>query len=179
MNRSGRLVRRGLSWSLIGVMVGKLTTLVTGIILARLLAPKDFGVFAVALVALVIIVNLNDLGLEQCLDQMAGQHRRGRARPQRRSFWPRAWRSSRCSTRLAPYFTEAMHAPEATGIVRLLSFGVVINGAFAVPSAVLSRTFRQDLRTAADFTGFAVGLAHHHRARRCWAGERGAWRGAG
>jgi Membrane protein involved in the export of O-antigen and teichoic acid len=153
----GRLVRRGLSWSLIGVMVGKLTTLVTGIILARLLAPKDFGVFAVALVALVIIVNLNDLGLEQCLVRWPGSIA---------EVAPTAKTIILASSvvqfavlyAVAPYFTQAMHAPEATGIVRLLSFGVVINGAFAVPSAVLSRTFRQDLRTAADFTGFIVGL---------------------
>ena len=35
---------------------------------------------------------------------------------------------------------------------------MVVNGLFAVPSAVLTRGFRQDLRTAADFTGFVVGM---------------------
>ena len=62
-----KLVRKGLTWSLAGMLIGRVGTLVTGIVLARLLSPDDYGVFAVALVALVFISNLNDLGIEQAL----------------------------------------------------------------------------------------------------------------
>ena len=42
-------------------------------------------------------------------------------------------------------------------MIQLLAFGIVINGAFAVPSAVLTRDLRLDRRTLADFIGFVVG----------------------
>ena len=50
-----------------------------------------------------------------------------------------------------------MGAPEAAPIVAALSFSILVNGVFAVPSASLTRSLRQDLRTYADLTGFFVG----------------------
>jgi O-antigen/teichoic acid export membrane protein len=35
--------------------------------------------------------------------------------------------------------------------------GLIFNGAFAMPSAILTREFRQDKRAYADLTGFVVG----------------------
>jgi PST family polysaccharide transporter len=148
-------VKYGLRWSFIGLAVSKLGTLVSGIALARLLAPEDYGVFAVALVALLLIANLNDLGLEQSLVRWPGDIT---------NVAPTAKTVILGSSivqfgllyAIAPYFSEALGAPQATGVVRLLAFGVVVNGAFSVPSAMLTRAFRQDLRAAADFSGFAV-----------------------
>ena len=152
-----KLVRKGLTWSLGGMLIGRVGTLVTGIILARLLSPDDYGVFAVALVALVFISNLNDLGIEQALvrwpDSIEGVAPTGKTVILGSSVIQFV-----VLFLAAPYFTRAMGAPEAAGVVRLLSVGVVVNGLFAVPSAVLTRSFRQDLRTAADFTGFVVGV---------------------
>jgi O-antigen/teichoic acid export membrane protein len=56
----------------------------------------------------------------------------------------------------APAFAAAFRAPDATNVVRALAFGVVINGIFAVPSATLTRSFRQDRRTYADLAGFII-----------------------
>jgi len=152
-----KLVRKGLTWSLGGMLIGRVGTLVTGIILARLLSPNDYGVFAVALVALIFISNLNDLGIEQALvrwpDSIDGVAPTGKTVILASSILQFAVLFAG-----APYFAHALGADEATGVVRLLSIGVVINGLFAVPSAVLTRSFRQDLRTAADFAGFVVGV---------------------
>jgi O-antigen/teichoic acid export membrane protein len=46
------LVRAGLGWSFLSNVLGRVGTLLSGIVLARILSPEDYGVFAVALVAL-------------------------------------------------------------------------------------------------------------------------------
>ena len=154
----GGRVRRGLRWSFIGLSVSRLGTLVSGIVLARLLAPTDYGVFAVALVALLLIANLNDLGLEQSLVRWPGDIT-GVAPTAKTVILLSSLVQFGLLFLIAPYFASALGAPQATGVVRLLAFGVVINGAFAVPSALLTRAFRQDLRTVADFGGFLVTTA--------------------
>lgn len=56
-------VRRGAGWSLLNTLVLRMGSLVVGIALARLLTPKEFGVFAIALTVQVVLMTLADLGL--------------------------------------------------------------------------------------------------------------------
>jgi hypothetical protein len=44
----GRKAGRGLGWGLLGNAVGKVGSFATALVLARLLVPYDFGVYAVA-----------------------------------------------------------------------------------------------------------------------------------
>lgn len=150
-----RLVRKGLGWSLGRNAFSRLGIFLTGVILARLLDPTDYGAFAVAMVALVIIANLNDLGLEQTLVRWPGDLKAVAPTAATVIF------ASSCVLFVvgqlgAAPFASALNAPEATGMVRLLLVGVLINGACAVPSAVLTRAFAQDRRTWADAAGFVV-----------------------
>ena len=120
-------VSHALSWSFASTVLSRLGTLVTGIVLARLLDPHDYGVFTVAMVALVVLVNVNDLGLEQALVRWQGDIRAvagtattvifGSSVLLFLLFWF-----------LAPPLAGALHAPEATNIVRLMAAGVVVNG---------------------------------------------------
>ncbi|WNV89189.1 lipopolysaccharide biosynthesis protein [Umezawaea sp. Da 62-37] len=151
----GTLVRKGMRWSFASTFLSRLANLASGIILARLLTPNDYGLFAVATVSLVILININDLGLEQVLVRWPGDV---------------AKVASTATTVIfgfsvvlfigfqagASAFASALGAPEATDLVRVLAFAILINGALAVPSAMLTRSFRQDLRTYADLTGFIV-----------------------
>ena len=59
----GRRVRTGFVWSAISSAVMRLGSLVVGIVLARILSPEDFGVFAIALMVQTILINLAELGL--------------------------------------------------------------------------------------------------------------------
>ena len=59
----GHRVGRGLGWSFLNNVVSRLGTRPSGIVLARLLAPADFGVFAVALVVLDAGLSMNELGV--------------------------------------------------------------------------------------------------------------------
>lgn len=151
----GTLVRRGLRWSFLSTLLSRLGTLLAGVILARVLAPDDYGVFAVATVALVLLVSINDLGLEQVLVRWPGSIDRIAPTAVTVIFGFSALLFTAFFLS-AGAFSTALGAPEAASLVRALAVGILVNGLFAVPSATLTRSFRQDLRTYADLAGFVV-----------------------
>jgi len=153
----GKVVRRGLGWSFLSSIATRAGTVLSGIVLARLLSPEDYGQFTVALVVLLILANINDLGLEPTLVRWSG--RIDEIAPTATTIILGA------STLLAggaflgaPAIAAALNAPEAAGIVRLMAVSVLINGVFAVPSAMLTRSFMQGKRATADLTGMVVTL---------------------
>ena len=68
----GRQVRSGLAWSLLNNGVAHAGTTVTGIVLARILAPEDFGVYAVALVVYMAVLSVNELGVSLAVVRWTG-----------------------------------------------------------------------------------------------------------
>jgi O-antigen/teichoic acid export membrane protein len=56
----------------------------------------------------------------------------------------------------APAFCAAMHAPDASSLVKLLGVIVLIDGLSAVPTGLLTRALRQDLRAVCEITGLVV-----------------------
>src|SRR5689334_16811587 len=60
-------VRRGALWVVASNLLLRLANLLLTAIVARILAPRDFGVFAVALTAYVIISSFGELGVGSCL----------------------------------------------------------------------------------------------------------------
>lgn len=161
---STSVVRKALRLSLLNTVVGKFGGFFVGILLARILAPEDFGVFAVALVALHAVLSLNELGVSLAV-----------VRWQRdpREIAPTVTTISILSSAVlygicwfgAPWFAEILGAPEATGVLRLLCLSVLIDGVTAVGAQLVNREFRQGLRLVVDLlnlvitTGLTVGLA--------------------
>ncbi len=154
----GRSVGQGLRWSMVSTVVARAGAVLSGVILARLLDPRDYGVYTVAFVTLVLLANVNDLGLETTLVRWPGDVAAVAPTAVTVIFgasvalFAAAWAG-------APYLARSLSSPEATGIIRLLAVCVVINGAFAVPSGLLTRTFRQDKRALADVAGFVLSTA--------------------
>jgi O-antigen/teichoic acid export membrane protein len=151
----GRAVGRGLRWSLFSSALARAGTLVSGVILARLLVPADYGLYTVAFVTLVLLANVNDVGLESTLVRWPGDVA-AVARTAATLIFSVSVALYAAAFAAAPFLARSLNAPEATGIIRLLAFCVVINGVFAVPSALLTRTFAQDKRAVADVAGFVV-----------------------
>ncbi|KOV84950.1 oligosaccharide flippase family protein [Nocardia sp. NRRL S-836] len=168
---SGGKIRRALGLSLLNTVFGKIGTLLTGILLARVLVPEDFGVFAVALVALGALLAINELGVSLALVRWPGDPRQ---------IAPTVTTISIASSGLlyalcwfaAPSFSAALGAPDATGVVRLLCLSVLIDGATAAAAQFTNREFRQGARLVVDMsnlvltTGVTVGLA---------LADHGAW----
>src|SRR6266567_5509985 len=60
-------VRRGALWSALSTLVLRLVTIAVTAVVAHILAPRDFGVFTVALTAYMIVSSLGELGIASCL----------------------------------------------------------------------------------------------------------------
>jgi O-antigen/teichoic acid export membrane protein len=154
-NSLGQQIRRGLRWSFANMVAARGLSLASGVVLARLLAPRDYGVFAIALVATDVILSVNDVGLIAAIVRHQGDVRRAA-----RTVFSLNLAAS-CVLYLlvflaAPAFAAAVHAPDATGVVRLLTLVIIIDGVSAVPSGLLTRGLRQDLRAIGDIIGLLV-----------------------
>jgi PST family polysaccharide transporter len=147
--------RRALWWSVANNLVGRVGTTLMGIVLARILVPEDYGVYAVALVALNALLSMNELGVSLAIVRWPGQT--ARIAPTVKTL---AMGSSLVLWAVmfacAPLVAQALEAPEATGVLRLLTLSVLIDAATAVPAAVMTRDFMQRERLVVDTAGFVV-----------------------
>lgn len=140
---------RALGWSFANMALGRVSTLVIGIALARILGPEEFGIFAVALVALLAVLSFNELGVSLAIVRWPGDPR---------DVAPTVATIALLSSGViyvgcylgAPAFASAMGAPAATGVVRVLCLSVLVNALVAVPAATLQRGFRQKQKLVAD-----------------------------
>lgn len=154
-SRLGDRVGSGAAWTLLNNLILRVGTLASGIVLARILSPDDYGIYAVALVALTLLFSLNELGVSLALvrwDEAV------------RGFAPTVMSISLLSSTLlysatfalAPLYCDAMGAPDATFIVRLLCISVLLDGVAAVPVGILNRLFLQRKRLYSDLSSFAL-----------------------
>ncbi|MEH1125128.1 lipopolysaccharide biosynthesis protein [Micromonospora sp. CPCC 206061] len=142
---------RALGWSFASTAFGRLSTLVIGVALARILGPEAFGTFAVAMVALLAVLSFNELGVSLAIVRWPGEPR---------EIAPTVATVSVVASCLvyiacffgAPFFASAMGDPTATPVIRVLALSVIVSGFVATPVALLQRGFRQDRKTVADLT---------------------------
>ena len=149
---SGR-VGRSVAWSVAGSAIMRVGQLLVGIVAARLLAPEQFGVFAVTLVVYNIVVNISELGVASALI---------RSPEAIEELAPTAVTVALASaaalaglmTMTAPLVAHGFGIPQAAGPIVVMSLVVLLAGPSAVPSAVLTSRFRQDKRLLADASNF-------------------------
>lgn len=149
----GRHAGRGLSWTLAGGVAFKLGSFVMSLVMVRLLAPHDFGLYAVALAANAFVIHVNDMGMIAATVQWPGDVKR--MAPTARSMaiaFSLAWYALFWG--VAPLLAEAASSPEATPLVRLLTLTIVLDGLTAVSVGVMQRKFQQDKLMKAIAVGF-------------------------
>lgn len=133
--------------------VGRVGSSLLGIVLARILAPDDYGVYAVALVALNAVLSVNELGVSLAIVRWPGDVSR---------IAPTVATLSLASSALlyvgsflaAPWVATRLGSPEATGVLRLLTLGVLVDAVTAVPAALMTRGFQQRRRLVVDTVAF-------------------------
>ena len=153
----GTMVKRGLKWAFAGAFAVRFGTFLTGLILARILSPRDFGVYAVAFVALLITASVNDIGIEATL--VRWPHDLDEVAPTATTI------VMAFSTALfvafwfaAPAFARAFNTPDGVGVIRLMSVGLIISGVFTVNSAMTNRTLRVHVRSSGEIAATVVCL---------------------
>ncbi len=156
MNGLGRRVLSSAAWSGGGVVLTKVGQLAVGIIAARLLAPHDFGVFAVTLIVYAIIVNVSELGVGSAVIRHTGPVD-SLVRTATTIAMVSAATLSTVMFAASPWLARILGAPDAAVPIALMSAVVLLAGPSAVPSALLTREFRQDRRFRADLLNFIIG----------------------
>ncbi|MFI9846117.1 oligosaccharide flippase family protein [Nonomuraea sp. NPDC051941] len=151
----GRKAGRGAVWSFLGTLVTRAGSFILGLILARLLAPADFGVYAVALAATQFVMVVKDVGVMSAVVQWRGRLE---------DIAPTATTLTMISALGlygifwvgAPYFSALAGSAEATSVVRILTAVILVEAVTAVRSAALLRWFRTGKNAKAVLAGFLV-----------------------
>ena len=156
-------IRRSLAWSSVNSIVLRLGQFLVGVVLARLIAPAQFGLFAVALAVQGILVTIAELGIS------ADLVRTGDIRHRAPTVATIGLVSSALITlsmvAMAGPLATAFGAPGAERVIQVLSVTILLSGVAVVPYALIQREFQQGRQLVADLVSFvistvgAIGLA--------------------
>jgi PST family polysaccharide transporter len=151
----GSKVRRALAWSTVNNLVVRLGNFGVGILLARLLAPSEFGIFAVALTVQTIVVTFAELGMSSDLIRNGDIDRRAGTVTTVAAIngGLLALSMSLLATPIASLLGSAQAAPT----VRVMSLTLVLAGLSVVPYAKLQREFRQSTQLGLDAISLVLG----------------------
>ena len=140
---------RALGWTFISNALSKLGTVGIGVVLARMLGPHAFGTYAVAWVALLAMLSLNDLSVSLAIVRWPGDPAEIAPTVTTIAVLGSIAMYAACFFG-APGYASAMGAPAAAGVIRVLALSVVLDGLVCTPVGLLDRHFRQDRRMIAD-----------------------------
>lgn len=156
----GRKVGGGLRWSAVNTIVSRVGQLMVGVVLARLIAPEQFGVFAAALVVIAIVTSVSEMGVSLAIVRATTREEVDRITPVVTTLSILSGCVLAGMLALsAPLLASALGAPEATGPIRVLSLVLVTAGFSAVPAVLLQREFLQGRKLTADLSAFIVSTA--------------------
>lgn len=160
-----RIARRAgdaVLWQAIQFGGVKLLYLLRIVVLARLLPPADFGLFAVALVALDFLLSVTNFGMVPALIQ-----RPDATREHYESAWTvgllRAGAVGLGLAMLAPWVAEVFGEPTAAPLLRVLALRPVVEAAASIGVAELEKNLKfrsiAFLKLTATATNAAVSIA--------------------
>jgi PST family polysaccharide transporter len=150
-----RDVKRGLVWSALNSLALRMGSVVVGIILARVLAPETFGVYAVALTVQSVLLTLADLGMSVDLVRAEDPARRAPT-VATVSLVSGILLAVGMSVTSGPV-AAALGAPDAAPVIVVLSWTLVLSAAGVVPYALLQRRFQQRKLFVSSVGDFATG----------------------
>ena len=140
---------RALALSFLNGIATRVGTLGIGIALARVIGPADFGIYAVALLALTAALSFNELGVSLAIVRWPDDPRAIAPTVATISLGASACIAA-AGYLVAPSFASAMGEPAATNIVRVMALSVLVSGAVATPAALMQRQFMQEKRMLVD-----------------------------
>ncbi len=131
-------VGSAMTWKAVQLGSDRVISLVRFVVLARILAPGEFGLLAIATVSLDLLLTVTNFGMIPALVQ--------RRDPQRRDY-DAAWtvvllRGAAIATLVvaaAPLIARLFGDPEATNVIRLLALRPLISGFTSIRVADLER----------------------------------------
>jgi PST family polysaccharide transporter len=128
---------RGTLWQGLSFVLGKGLTLVSTVLLARLLTPNEFGVVGLALVFVVFAEHVSDLGVAQAIVYFAPDQRDRDVA----LFLSALSGALLCAVGVlaAPAVADFFRTPEVAPMVRVLAVALLLGALRQVPDAILRR----------------------------------------
>ncbi|MCP3423020.1 oligosaccharide flippase family protein [Nocardioides pinisoli] len=145
-------VGRGLGWSLLSTVLLRVGNLAVSVLVARLVAPETYGVFAVALTVWMLLSALSEFGLGADLVRAQDPARRAPTVATLGAVIGLVAAAAMAVT--AGEVAAAFGSPESTDALRVMSLVPALFGLTIVPAALLQRAYRQ----RALFGVYAAGL---------------------
>ncbi len=136
-------VRRGAMWSGFSSLAVKVGNIAVMVVVVRLVTPTEFGVFAASLTVALILGSFADWGVSAFLSRAAVDPEKVAPTV---AFVAVVSSCGLAGLTLvgAPFLAGLFSAPEAAGPIRVMALCLVVGGFTAVPTALLTREFRQD-----------------------------------
>jgi PST family polysaccharide transporter len=154
---SNHRIARAAWWVFAHTISARYGTLVIGLVLAYIMSPRDFGVLAVALIALFGMRSVEYLGMRRAI--VTWQDDPATIAPTAMTI------SLACGAAIyaasyviAPAFAEDMGAPAALKVIRYLALSVAIGATAITPTAMLQRRSPRVLRVLVEQTDNWVGV---------------------
>lgn len=160
------------SWAIALRITARGVLFLRTIVLARLLAPDDFGLMAIAILAITLVERLTTTGFDFALVQ-----RRDDIHPYLDTAWSvQVLRGAALSAAVfiaAPWIAQFFAAPEAEAVVRVLSLVLIVRGLANIGVVYFQRDLRFDLRFVVEMsdalTNAVVAIAAALVLQNVWA----------
>ena len=154
----GRRVGTGALWSALNAATLRVATFLVTLIVARLVAPYEFGVFTVAVTVFTVAMSFAELGVSFAIVR---EHQRS---PQ---IAPTVFTISLANAAalalamvvFAPFLARQLGSADAASAIRVLALYVLLSGFSAVPRALMNRDFMQRRRFVVDAAFFVTSTA--------------------
>jgi O-antigen/teichoic acid export membrane protein len=168
----GRKAMRSVGWVVVERWGNRLATLLSVLVLGRLLAPSDFGLVAMAL----IFITISGLIVEQGYNKALIQRQDLRPEHMDSTFWTSlvvAVVFMGATVAASPYIARAVNAPELSDVLRWLSVSLLIRALTCTPYALLERDFQFKTlairRLLSTVSGAVVGVAMAYGGFGVWS----------
>jgi len=145
-------IMRGTAWVAVGYGSRNLFSLLTTLVLVRLLEPRAFGLVALAWTVLVICDQIQGAGTTSALIFRRENIRRS-AGTALVFLWCTSLVLYAVSFLVAPFVAALFRAPDLTGVLRGLTLLLVIRSFSAVPAALLERNLKFRTRALCEVAG--------------------------
>ncbi len=134
----GRRVAGGIGRFFLDAASARFGTLVVGLVLARMMSPREFGAFGVAVLALLAVQSIGQLEVGSAVVLWRGAPEEIAGTATTISLACSAAVYAACYAG-APAFAAIMGAPAVGHVIRVMALSVVISGMVTAPRAILQR----------------------------------------
>lgn len=148
-------VERGLAWSTLNSIVLRIGSFLVGIFLARILAPEQFGVFAVALTVQAVLMTLADLGMSTDLIRSVNPATKAPTVATLAAISGTVLTTGMAVS--AQSLAVLLGSSEAGPVIAVMALSLLLASLGVVPYASLQRSFAQKKLFVVALADFSIG----------------------